>query len=651
MPKKLWEPSKELIKNSNLFAYEKFISKYYKYNFLRNYKKLLKWSVKNPKDFWNSIWEYFEVVGKKTDKFKLTKDLINSKFFVNSKLNFAENLLAKNSNQKAITFVSENGYREQKSWKELNIDVKKIITFYKKINISEKDRIAAYTPNQIETVECFLGASAIGSIWSSCSPDFGVPGVIERFSQIKPKLLVITDKYYYNGKEINIIERLPKILKKIKSIKSVLILNYPGKKLRKFNKIKNIKIYNFTEIKKLEISRNKLKKFDFDHELAILYSSGTTGKPKCICHRSGGVLLQHLKEHQLHCNIKPNDNVFYFTTCGWMMWNWLVTALASKASILLFDGFPMHKSPELLLKIANKEKVTLFGISAKYIDQLIKQNVKVKEKIKLKFLKTICSTGSPLSKDGFEFVYRNIKKNVHLASISGGTDIVSCFVNGNIYSSVNIGEIQNNGLGMDTAVFSEKGKSILNKKGELVCRNPFPSMPLKFWNDPGKVKYKKAYFSKFKNIWHHGDYAERKNNGSYIIYGRSDATLNPGGVRLGTAEIYSVVEKFKEVKESIVVGQSWDNDVRIILFVILSKNNRLDEKLISKLKTTIRYEASPRHVPAKIIAVNDIPRTKNGKIVEVAVKNIIDGNKINNIEALSNPSALNEYKNLIELKS
>ena len=651
MPKKLWEPSRELIKNSNLFKYEKFVSKNYKYNFSGKYKKLLNWSVKNPKDFWNSIWNYFEIIGAKTDKFKLTKDLINSKFFVNSKLNFAENLLAKNSNQKAITFVSENGYREQKSWKELNIDVKKIITFYKKINISEKDRIAAYTPNQIETVECFLGASAIGSIWSSCSPDFGVPGVIERFSQIKPKLLVITDKYYYNGKEINIIERLPKILKKIKSIKSVLILNYPGKKLRKFNKIKNIKIYNFTEIKKLEISRNKLKKFDFDHELAILYSSGTTGKPKCICHRSGGVLLQHLKEHQLHCNIKPNDNVFYFTTCGWMMWNWLVTALASKASILLFDGFPMHKSPELLLKIANKEKVTLFGISAKYIDQLIKQNVKVKEKIKLKSLKTICSTGSPLSKDGFEFVYRNIKKNVHLASISGGTDIVSCFVNGNIYSSVNIGEIQNNGLGMDTAVFSEKGKSILNKKGELVCRNPFPSMPLKFWNDPGKVKYKKAYFSKFKNIWHHGDYAERKNNGSYIIYGRSDATLNPGGVRLGTAEIYSVVEKFKEVKESIVVGQSWDNDVRIILFVILSKNNRLDEKLISKLKTTIRYEASPRHVPAKIIAVNDIPRTKNGKIVEVAVKNIIDGNKINNIEALSNPSALNEYKNLIELKS
>ncbi len=651
MPKKLWEPSKPLIKNSNLFNYEKFVSNNYKYKFSGNYKKLLNWSLKNQKDFWNSIWKYFQVIGTKTNKFKLTKDLINSKFFVNSKLNFAENLLVKNSNQKAITFVSENGYREQKSWRELNTEVKKIITFYKKINIYEKDRIAAYTPNQIETVECFLSACAIGSIWSSCSPDFGVPGVIERFSQIKPKLLIISDKYYYNGKEINIIERLPKILKKIKSIKSVLVLNYPGKKLKKLKKIKNTKIYYFNEIKKLEISRNKLKQFDFDHELAILYSSGTTGKPKCICHRSGGVLLQHLKEHQLHCNIKPNDNVFYFTTCGWMMWNWLVTALASKASILLFDGFPMHKSPELLLKIANKEKVTLFGISAKYIDQLIKQNVNVREKIKLKSLKTICSTGSPLSKDGFEFVYRNIKRNVHLASISGGTDIVSCFVNGNIYSTVNSGEIQNNGLGMDTAVFSEQGKSIINKKGELVCRNPFPSMPLKFWNDPGKIKYKKAYFSKFKNIWHHGDYAERKNNGSYIIYGRSDATLNPGGVRLGTAEIYSVVEKFKEVKESIVVGQSWDNDVRIILFAVLSKNYKLDEKLISKLKKTIRYEASPRHVPAKIIAVNDIPRTKNGKIVEVAVKNIIEGNKINNIEALSNPNVLNEYKNLIELKS
>ncbi len=650
MSQKLWQPSKSRINNSNLFNYEKFVSGNYKYKFSQNYKKLLNWSLNNPKDFWNSLWNYFNVNGIKTNVFKLTSDLINSKFFINSKLNFAENVLLKNTNEKAITFISETGYREQRSWKELNTNIKKIITFYKNLNISEKDRVAAYTPNQIETVECFLGASALGAIWSSCSPDFGVPGLVERFSQIKPKILIVTEKYYYNGKEINIIERLPKILNKIKSIKKVLILNYPGNKTKKMKKIKGISFYYFADIKKLKVNKKKLKKFDFDHELAILYSSGTTGKPKCICHRSGGVLLQHLKEHQLHCDVKPGDNVFYFTTCGWMMWNWLVTSLASKASILLFDGFPFYKSPDLLLKIANKENVTLFGISAKYIDQLIKMKVNIKNSMKLKSLKTICSTGSPLSKDGFKYVYKKIKQNVHLASISGGTDIVSCFVNGNTYSPVYSGEIQSNGLGMDTDVFSEKGKSILNKKGELVCKSAFPSMPLKFWNDRNKIKYKNAYFSKFKNTWYHGDYAEKKKSGSYIIYGRSDATLNPGGVRLGTAEIYSVVEKFKEIKESIVVGQSWDNDVRIILFIIMTNKSNLNERLKLNLKKIIRQEASPRHVPSKIIEVKDIPRTKNGKIVEVAVKNIIDGNPITNLEALANPSALDEYKNINELK-
>ena len=650
MSQKLWQPSKSRINNSNLFNYEKFVSENYKYKISQNYKKLLNWSLNNPKDFWNSLWNYFNVNGIKTNVFKLTSDLINSKFFINSKLNFAENVLLKNTNEKAITFISESGYREQRSWKELNTNIKKIITFYKNLNISEKDRVAAYTPNQIETVECFLGASALGAIWSSCSPDFGVQGLVERFSQIKPKILIVTEKYYYNGKEINIIERLPKILNKIKSIKKVLILNYPGNKTKKMKKIKGISFYYFADIKKLKVNKKKLKKFDFDHELAILYSSGTTGKPKCICHRSGGVLLQHLKEHQLHCDVKPGDNVFYFTTCGWMMWNWLVTALASKASILLFDGFPFYKSPDLLLKIANKENVTLFGISAKYIDQLIKLKVNIKNSMKLKSLKTICSTGSPLSEDGFKYVYKKIKQNVHLASISGGTDIVSCFVNGNTYSPVYSGEIQSNGLGMDTDVFSEKGKSILNKKGELVCKSAFPSMPLKFWNDPNKIKYKKAYFSKFKNIWYHGDYAEKKKVGSYIIYGRSDATLNPGGVRLGTSEIYSVVEKFKEIKESIVVGQSWDNDVRIVLFIVMTHKTNLSERLKLTLKKTIRIEASPRHVPAKIIEVKDIPRTKNGKIVEVAVKNVIDGNPITNLEALANPSALDEYKNINELK-
>ena len=651
MTKKLWQASSYIIKKSNLYDFENYLSKKFKKKFNHNYKNLLDWSIKNSPDFWSAFWDFSKISGVKgKKKIKKSKIFFKNLFLPGTKLNFGENLLSKNNSEKALTFISENGFREEKSWKQLNLNTFKLVKFFKNIKIEKGDRIAAYMPNCIETVEAFIASSSIGAIWSSCSPDFGTNGLVERFSQISPKVLFITDHYFYNGKKINIIKRLPKILKLIPTIKNIIIVNYPGKKLLRFNqKFKSQKIFKWNEIMKNYPKKIKFDNFDFESELAILYSSGTTGKPKCICHRTGGVLIQHKKEHQLHCDIKEGDNVLYFTTCGWMMWNWLVSVLASKASIVLFDGFPMYKRNDLLLRIVKKENITLFGVSAKYIDTLRKCEPNLKFKFKLNKLKTICSTGSPLSNDGFKYVYQNIKKNVHLASISGGTDIVSCFVLGNLYQSVKLGEIQNKGLALDVDIFDDKGNSLRNTKGELVCKNPFPSMPLKFWNDKNDIKFKNAYFSRFKNIWHHGDYAEVKKTGGFIIHGRSDTTLNPGGVRLGTAEIYSEVEKFDEIKESIVVGQSWDNDVRIILFVVMNNNFELTANLALKIKLRIKNNTSPRHVPSKIIVVKDIPRTKSGKIVELAVKNTIEGTKLGNKEALLNPKVLDYFKNLKEL--
>ena len=646
----LWKINKKKLNKTNLALYSNFIKQNYKINSGNDFNKIWKWSINNTKVFWKSIWDFTKVKGDLGNILLEESNIFfKNKFFPDAKLNYAENLLKKNNTKSAIIFKSENGYKTVLSWRNLNVNVARISSWMKSNGIKKGDRIAAYLPNIPETVTAYISTSVLGAVWSSCSPDFGTSGVIDRFSQINPKILFIGDKYFYNGKKINIIERLPEILNKVPSINKVVVVPYPGTEIIEYKNVK-INTYNWN---KLILLKNKEKiqyvMSNFNDPLAILYSSGTTGKPKCICHGIGGVLLQHNKELQIHSDVRENDRVFYFTTCGWMMWNWLVGALSSGATILLFDGFPMYKKDDLLFEFASEEKATLFGISAKYIDALNNQGVIPKKNHDLSKLRTICSTGSPLSKDGFRYIYNNIKKDVHLASISGGTDIVSCFVLGNLFQPVHAGEIQNKGLGMDVDIFDEKGFPTKNKKGELVCKKPFPSMPVKFWNDNGDEKYKSAYFEKYKNVWHHGDFAKITDNGGFIIFGRSDTTLNPGGVRLGTAEIYNVVEKFDEIQESIVIGQSWNNDIRIILFLVLNKGYNLTDKIKDKIKKTIRINASPRHVPSKIISVSEIPKTKNGKLVELAVKQSVEGGAIKNLEALANPDSLKQFKNIKEL--
>ena len=650
MERYLWKISEKKLNKTNLALYSNFIKNSYDINSENDFNKIWQWSVNNPKSFWKSIWEFTKVKGNLgSNLLEESQIFFKNKFFVDTKLNYAENLLIKDNHESAIIFKSENGFKKVLSWKDLNFNVAGISEWMKSNGVKKGDRISAYLPNVPETVTAYLATAVLGAIWSSCSPDFGIAGVVDRFSQIDPKILFIGDKYFYNGKTINILERLPQILNKVPSIKKVVVIPYPGTKIEKIKKI-NIKTYEWNELISLK-NKNKINYMmsNFNDPLAILYSSGTTGKPKCICHGTGGVLLQHNKEIQIHSDVKDNDRVFYFTTCGWMMWNWLVGALSSGATILLFDGFPMYKKDDLLFEFASEEKATLFGISAKYIDSLMNKNVIPNKNYDLSSLRTICSTGSPLSKDGFRYIYNKIKKDVHLSSISGGTDIVSCFVLGNLFQPVYEGEIQNRGLGMDVDIFDEKGSPINNMKGELVCKTPFPSMPVKFWNDEGNKKYKSAYFEKYNNVWHHGDFAKITNNGGFVIFGRSDTTLNPGGVRLGTAEIYNVVEKFDEIQESIVIGQSRKNDIRIILFVVLNSGYNLSNEIKDKIKKAVRSQASPRHVPSKIIAVSEIPKTKNGKLVELAVKQTVEGEEIKNLEALANPDSLEQFKKIEEL--
>ena len=642
MEKPLWQPSEKKKQNSLLEDFSKFIN----FKSDKNFKNLWEWSVKNPEKFWSEFWDYSKVIGDKGKEIIKKNKIFNQvKFFPDSKINYAENILKKKNDDVAIHFLSEKGFEESITWKDLYIKVCKLSAYLRTLDLQKGDRVAAYVPNKIESIICFLACAKNGIIWSSCSPDFGTQGVVDRFKQIEPKVFITCDYYFYNGRKINILEKADEILKEIPSIKKTLVFNY-----NKDEEANYKKFINFDKVLDQSKLDETFERFEFNHPIFILYSSGTTGKPKCITHGAGNVLIEHNKEFMLHCDIINNEKLFYYTTTGWMMWNWLVGRLATGSSIFLFDGAPVYPKLDILLEYCQNKKINLFGVSAKYIDHLKNENYNSKN-LDLSSIKIITSTGSPLADESFKYVYDNIKKDVHLASIAGGTDLVGCLVLGNIYSNVYKGEIQGQSLGIDVDVLTDDGKSTSDgEKGELVVKQPFPSMPVKFWGDDDGQKYHKAYFTRFKNIWHHGDFIERTSNNGFIMRGRSDSTLNPGGVRIGTSEIYQQVEDIDMITEGLVVGQDYNDDVRIVLFVTTKNDQELNEEKIKSIKSRIRKNCSPKHVPAIIIKVPEIPRTKSGKIVELAVRKIINGEEINNREAIANPKCLDYFKNLEELK-
>ena len=642
MNKALWQASEKKISESSLGEFLKFVN--FKSN--KDFKDFWKWSVSEPEIFWSKFWDYSKIIGKKgKEVIRQDKVFNKTKFFPDSRINYSENILKKKTKEIAINFLSEKGFEESITWSSLYEKVCKFSSYLKSLNLKKGDRVAAYVPNKIETIISFLACVKIGAIWSSCSPDFGTQGVVDRFKQIEPKILITSDHYFYNGKKINILDKVSNILNQIPSLKKTIVFKY--------NKKENTEIksfINFDEVINSSELDETFERFEFNHPIYILYSSGTTGKPKCIVHGTGNVLIEHNKEFMLHCDIKNNEKLFYYTTTGWMMWNWLVGGLATGSSIFLFDGAPTYPKIDVLLEYCQNKKINLFGVSAKYIDHLKNEKFDSKH-LDLSSIKIITSTGSPLAEESFKYVYDNIKQDVQLASIAGGTDMAGCLILGNIFSNVYKGEIQGQSLAIDVDVFTDDGKSTKDgEKGELVVKQPFPSMPVKFWGDENGEKYHKAYFTRFKNIWHHGDFIERTANNGFIMRGRSDATLNPGGVRIGTSEIYQQVEDIDFITEGLVVGQNYKDDERIVLFVTTKENIELSNEQIKLVKTRIRKNCSPKHVPSVIIKVPEIPRTKSGKIVELAVRKVINGEELNNKESIANPNSLKYFKNLKELK-
>jgi acetoacetyl-CoA synthetase len=609
-----------------------------------DYAGIHRWSIEQPEAFWDSIWEFGGVVGDPGDtSFEPGTDMHTARFFPGATLNFAENLLRRSDSGEAIVALGEDGRCRRVSWQELKAETGAFGSWLEEVGLQPGDRVVAVLPNIPETVVAMLGASALGGVFSSASPDFGEQGLLDRFAQVEPKILIACDGYQYNGKTLDIRDRIAAVVAKLPSVEHVVIVPYMDLGVPDG-------MLDWNEL--LDARRGRSVSFlplPFDHPLYIMFTSGTTGKPKCIVHRAGGTLVQHLKEHRLIAGLRPNERVFYFTTCGWMMWNWLVTALAAEVTIMLYDGSPFFPDGNRMFDFVQDEGAMFFGTSAKFIDSVKKAGLKPAETHPLPDLETLASTGSPLVPESFDFVYEHIKRDVALASISGGTDLLACFVGPNPQGPVYRGEIQGPALGMAMEIWNDSGERVVEERGELVCTEPFPTMPLGFWNDPDGSRYAAAYFEKFPGVWCHGDLSMETRHGGYLIMGRSDAVLNPGGVRIGTAEIYRQVEQLDAVMEAVAVGQDWDGDVRVVLFVVLREGAELTEELTREIKARVREGATPRHIPQVVVAVADIPRTKSGKITELAVRDIVHGRDVKNVEALANPEALEYFRDLDEL--